>query len=935
MWIVCPMCENKIENQGEQCPVCGLPLERIASELGRETLHIEQSDMQTDAKREHRVSAPEVAIPKVVEVELHMDSNPPADVPTPLVEHDVAGDCPLAEKELDDLSVDRLPGLCLASKNLLKRLGILTIGELRTMVEADELQNLPGLGRKKRDAIMDALQLNPSGSVVFDDASGKYDTQVQQAGNEYPRFTFIHPDYDALGCSFLKILGMSKVEGNVLNRRSIETIAQLKSYNFIETWDVMKLTPLLDKVQALREPLREIMPTVLFPRFQAIPEYFILAAHALGETLDEIGTCYNCTRERIRQKELKLLMMIHPLFQKLVSELTQDDKKTADFVPESFFQSIGNQECAAVFHFWWKQQLKKTRSHIYLDFASGYLEASLQPELADQLEDVRVNLVGDFFNLSQGEEQLGDAILSIQEEFPFVTYDVFLSYLEGCRYQRNNQYVYQGSNSAIRLGAELVPTYFPEGICFSDKTQLEYLRGLLLENFNLETENLTGHALESGMKRYLILCGKNRYIHRDAVWIDATLLHEILSYIEALPDTRIFDSVLFQQFESRLSMQSNISNQYFLHGVIVDRCEDRFTSQRDYLLKSDGEQTRGVDTSLLKKLLIEHGAAMHKRTVKQSLGIPSEAILMNMLLLDESLFQWEHNYINVIDNLYITQEETACLRKCLIQATQNDGGYTSEKLMYDAVVMCMDEFLVRNHIKTSANLFYVLTVLFPKEYRFRRPHIVSESIAIPPITTKSVLKQFCGITPILDWQTVQKFGDDKGWARVTVDSTLHTIKEDYVRVSGDLYLTKETFKISEEHLVTIQRQLGADMTARSYLATLSPMDYDNMPDIGYEWNVHLLISVIEQYGLGFKCIFTQTSTRRHSVGVIVAADFPAQRYDQFVAMLLKEEGRVNLAVQSLNAYLQSKYLMYNTLPYELYHSDLFEYKNRDERFILR
>lgn len=163
MWIVCSMCENNVENQDGQCPICGFPLAHVVAEEETEALLLAEEAVETfsDSVSTEVVSnlAENVEhLGMITELEDMTLSVGQLDT---CVQEDICQinsaqeTSPIQDAQdprdvMNNLSIDRLPGLCLASQNLLRRFNILTVGALQDLIASDGLRNLRGLGQKNR-----------------------------------------------------------------------------------------------------------------------------------------------------------------------------------------------------------------------------------------------------------------------------------------------------------------------------------------------------------------------------------------------------------------------------------------------------------------------------------------------------------------------------------------------------------------------------------------------------------------------------------------------------------------------------------------------------------------------------------------------------------------------------------------------------------------
>ena len=121
---------------------------------------------------------------------------------------------------------------------------------------------------------------------------------------------------------------------------------------------------------------------------------------------------------------------------------------------------------------------------------------------------------------------------------------------------------------------------------------------------------------------------------------------------------------------------------------------------------------------------------------------------------------------------------------------------------------------------------------------------------------------------------------------------------------------------------SIRHQLKKLVGDSGYYGIFAIFNYDGFPLIDYEWNEHLLQSIIENYDLGFKLLEPTVKDRRYKKGIIVPQDNPCQSFEDFVIAQMKIDGITSIAKNAFSGYLRRKGLVLTaTIPIELYDGD--------------
>lgn len=104
-------------------------------------------------------------------------------------------------------------------------------------------------------------------------------------------------------------------------------------------------------------------------------------------------------------------------------------------------------------------------------------------------------------------------------------------------------------------------------------------------------------------------------------------------------------------------------------------------------------------------------------------------------------------------------------------------------------------------------------------------------------------------------------------------------------------------------------------------------DFDGLPEMNYEWNSFLLVSIIRQYKLGCKLISPAIKDRRYNKEIIVCADSPFQALDDVVEDMLKKNGIFYIDESNLLSFLVVHRLVSKVIPKELYDSGKLKYSD--------
>ena len=117
-----------------------------------------------------------------------------------------------------------------------------------------------------------------------------------------------------------------------------------------------------------------------------------------------------------------------------------------------------------------------------------------------------------------------------------------------------------------------------------------------------------------------------------------------------------------------------------------------------------------------------------------------------------------------------------------------------------------------------------------------------------------------------------------------------------------------------------------------YVSLINFDCWDELPEIGYDWNIYFLRSIIDRYIDGLKIVEIRTRDRRYERGIVVDAQSEITDYVDLVIHFLKSLGYSELSENNMLTLLIMNNLTYKMIPKELYVSDKLKYEN--EKFVI-
>lgn len=640
-----------------------------------------------------------------------------------------------------------------------------------------------------------------------------------------------------------------------------------------------------------------------------------LLLKAQGQTLQEIGDSMGLTRERVRQIISKAVRKLAPASKLVISNLLQDRTSFCKADVKKIFSNSELLDCITYV-------FENTEIVKYFEFADKYVEQIIVPDdWKAELDTIVQNLIGDAVNffeiLEEVEAELGKSGLG------FLDASDFMGYLFEKRYIAMGDYIMKKRSAYKRICYDVIARHFKTGIKLDsdeNNSDMQLMREIIRKEFAGYTLPDNNRAITARVSPDLILCGRGRYCAPENVVLDKGLFEQIVDYINNCSETTLYYSEIFAAFLGRLLAETSVDNDNYLHGALKYLYPDDFEYERDLLVKHGMARTTFGER--LADIIRSKGGPITKKELSKQFPGVTDIRIVNAVLAGPKLIQGEYNEFNHIDNVLCTDGDTVKLYDILEQLLGAQGGYCSEHNLFACVQSEYPEFINKNDIKSSMNLFYIAAYLFGATYRFSRPHIASNQFPNIELTNKNIARFFVSDRPELEYQELVQISQKAGWSNGTFTIILNAVEEDYIKVELNRYIHRSVFCIAPDTLNAIKAEL-IDLTGDSgYYGIFAIFNYEDFPAFEYEWNEFLLQSIIENYDTGFRVLEPKVKDWRYKRGIIVPMDNPCSTYEDFVIAQMKKDGIHAIEKDAFSGYLRRKGLVLTaTIPMELYEDD--------------
>jgi hypothetical protein len=651
------------------------------------------------------------------------------------------------------------------------------------------------------------------------------------------------------------------------------------------------------------------------------PTYICFTQRAHGYTLQKIADRFNITREGVRQVVLKTVHRIAPCANIIASVLLFPNKTCFGCCDlEALFSNpIHAESCKFV--------LREISDVLYLDFADKFIKKCMTyDDYYIALHRFVVDVIGDGLNFYENLENIEAQL------FEYGLYDLgfddIMNFLVKIGYHFYGDYVVKGKQTYGVVCRDAIVKFFPNGIKLDSDAANEdmlKLRHIILRQYKGLDLPDNNRALTARITPLLILSGRGRYSTIESVIYDRNLFAEVYKYIENAPHDSLYYHEIFAQFQGRFLAETNITNSNFLHGMLKYLYPDDFTYERDLLIKN-GAVRQNIDNRIC-EVIINARKPLSKTEIKAKISGLNDFVISFAVMREPKLIQWDYNVFNHIDNISIDAVELSAISEILAKETAIWGGYLSDELLFKVVKRTLPEFIMKNSITNSLNLYYVTAFYFDKEYRFRRPHIISRDFPVNELNLFNIAKVLLNCENKLNYTEYVQLAVRLCWASGTLYSVFSELEKDYVRISENDYIDRSTFTIAPDTLYDFCEKISNLTKTSGYFALSSIFDFISFPSCNYEWNGFLVEAIISELDTGFKIISPQIKDRRYQRGIILPSNYPAVSFEQLVVSIMQRDNISALGELEMLNYLQNKGLTSKTIPQELYDSTLIAFKS--------
>jgi hypothetical protein len=546
------------------------------------------------------------------------------------------------------------------------------------------------------------------------------------------------------------------------------------------------------------------------------------------KTLEEIGSEFGVTRERIRQMESRAIKKIksgyHSAKNVLVSVYNLLSQTNKNYVEQRALRDFVKDDEITWFILFIFQYCSDT---VFFDSKLGIIYNSAvcsEGDIVDGVIDVFGKCIrkGDYAALSEYEQRIVER-----------HYHLF----------RDSVYILNGESGRL-LSDAVVKDSFPDGFQTGSDEDYEKFCTAFRNAYGQEVEIPSKRAVYSNVTRSLDFCqtGRGIYKRRDyCSSIDQELLDQIINYIIANQPT-VFYASIFEHFKEKLVF-SGIDNYFYLKGLIDPSLPKDFKTKRNYIT------LRSATTSY--EALVIYAKTFNGTFTLDDLRDKFEGVkdytFYNMLYneSENGLIFLSYTSFVYIDKVVITKDTIDEFKKYITgMFAALDTKVVGARKLFGRLSLTNSDLLKRLKICDDQFSFFSLAkYLFKDSFYFRRPLIAIEQEACSGVYEKYVEK-----LDTFNIDTIRSFSSKMGLRGLySYSDFMDEMSDSFVQINIDTMIKKERLGLSEKTLGEIDEMLNLIFTKYDSIDTKSFSGYQMFPDVKYHWNKYLLSGILKSY----------------------------------------------------------------------------------------
>ena len=646
----------------------------------------------------------------------------------------------------------------------------------------------------------------------------------------------------------------------------------------------------------------------------------VLEMRAEGETLENIGSLTNLTRERIRQIEKKYIKQFAVYYQNneydllaVIHALRGGD----NVLSKSEVQTIIGEKYTNLLWLVLSKELLDCNLYRYSKEYNAVLFIEDNQNNVESLKRVLKELPEMFFE-DEFEKLVDDLSQKYSVCKELIIFDIQRQYTKyGTIYS-------QSSPTVAFMCRYILKMRFPNGFKIGDVTEAKRFQTYLIEIFGEQKGKMTVRALDAKIGVIGVLCDRGKYLHPDYLHVDKWIIDEINAYIEANEKTVVTYSEIFDELSTVLN-GSQITNRFILQGALkFYGCKYKLT--KDYITKEQGRSL----TDEFEDFAKERGE-FHKSDFFVAFPSMTDANLGMLIGRCPNVFSIDNGYYMHSSVLHLIDKDYDEIRKYLDNVCLD--GPANSRYLFEEFSYKFIDFMTRNEITNHTKLFGILYYMFGKEFIFSRPYISKEENT--SLTNRDVILRYLEGFDTITIEAAIAMCQERGIRYMSSGYLIRQVSPNFIRINETTLMRYELTGVNDDVILEVATYVANRIETNKYCSVATIKDFLWFPTISIEWTSHLVESIMFLSGDMIRRIGIPTSNLSNLTSIYVSEEYIEDDYATFILKILDgafEKGFFTTKVE-LREFLSEKGLINNnSLPNFL---EGTEYYYTDEEGILR
>jgi len=555
-------------------------------------------------------------------------------------------------------------------------------------------------------------------------------------------------------------------------------------------------------------------------------ELEVVCQRAERKTLEMIGQSFGVTRERIRQIESKVgkrfniwqkkNRIIYKLFIELKEGTAISTMELIDFIKN--YGSV----------FVYLMKFYESNEVIYDKSLDMFI---MENQSMSEKIQTYVEALPDMF----AESKLSGYLEKAEEEYDYPVKMVTATIEEN--YKKTGETYHRVRLSLTAIYAEIFERFYPNGIHVYDESEIAGFRKYVKEEFSINIDGKSDHAIGSILSRIGILCGRGIYkIHSNKEYISRDLAKKIHDYIENSDAPIFMTNTLFSVFEDELISQG-IDNKYYLQGILRDLYENEWIFRRDYISKD--ESYRSVYSSIVEFIKNSLYPVSKEDIYKAFPGVTE--IVISLAVSDVSVLNLFGVYIHC-SRLKLSSTDTRYLKETVERFLENKDVCHCREL-YEYINSDYPVLMTNNFISFPFGLHSLLEFLFSDYYNFSRPFVARENAKIE--RAGDILRDMVRESDVIAIPEIMSFVREQRFTLYNILDFVDSCNGTHLLMNDQLIGSIEYIGVTEEIAKSIEEKILSEIVETIPIHQLQCIH--SLPTINVQWNAWLIYSVIKKW----------------------------------------------------------------------------------------